>query len=104
MLVWLIAFLGIALSFFIKYAKRTNKERTWSFTFWFKDNWPEVVASFLSMFILVIIFQRTEFDSTPLIEKIPWITSLPMDLVAAALAGYLNNTLWYAIVKKAKGK
>jgi len=103
-MVWLIAFLGIALSFFVKYAKRTSKEKVWSFTFWIKDNWPEVVSSFLSMFILLIIFQRTEFDQASFVQKVPWITSLPMDLVAAALAGYLNNTLWYAIVAKAKGK
>ena len=101
---WIIAFLGIALSFFVKYAKRTVKEKTWSFTFWIKDNWPEVTASFLSMFILLIIFQRTEFDSSSLVDNVSWIKSLPMDLVAAALAGYLNNTLWYAIVKRAKGK
>ena len=103
-MVWLIAFLGIVLSFFVKYAKRTAKEKSWSFTYWFKDNWPEVIASFLSMFILVIIFKQTEFDQSALVEKIPWVTSLPMDLVSAALAGYLNNTLWYAIVKKAKRK
>jgi len=104
MLVWFIAFLGIALSFFVKYAKRSNKEKTWSLSFWAKDNYPELIASALAMVILVIIFKRTVFDSTVLTEKLPWITSLPMDLVGAALAGYLNNTLWYWLVKKAKGK
>ena len=101
---WIIAILAIALSFFIKYAKRNNKERSWSLTFWAKDNYPELIASVLAMIILMVIFQRTVFDSTALTEKLPWITSLPMDLIAAALAGYLNNELWYAIVKKAKGK
>ena len=104
MLVWFMALLGILTSFFVKYNNRSSKEKSWSLVFWIKDNYPEMIVSFLSMVMLVIIFNRTTFDSSTLIEKIPWITSLPMDLVGAALAGYLNNTLWYAIVKRAKGK
>lgn len=104
MLVWFIALLGIALSFFVKYSNRNNKKRLWSFPFWAKDNYSELIISLLSMLILVIIFQKTEFDGSVLTEKLPWITSLPMDLVSAAIAGYLNNTIVYALVKKAKGK
>ena len=104
MLVWIMALLGILTSFFVKYSNRTSKEKSWSLIFWVKDNYAEMVVSFLSMVMLVIIFQRTEFNDSVLIEKLPWITSLPMDLIGAALAGYLNNTIWYAIVKKAKGK
>jgi len=103
MLVWFIAILGILLSFFVKYSNRTVKNRG-SLAFWIKDNWPEMVVSTLSMVILMIIFQKSTFSDTIFIEKVPWITSLPMDLVVAALAGYLNNTIWYAIVKRAKGK
>lgn len=104
MLVWVIAFLGIVLSFFVKYAYRTNKEKLPSKSFWVKDNYPEMIVSLLSMVILIIIFQKSTFDDSVIITRLPWITSLPMDLVSAALAGYLNNTIWYAIVKKAKGK
>ena len=104
MLVWFMALAGIASSFFLKYANRTSQKKSWSLGFWVKDNYPEMIVSFLSMIMLVIIFQRTTFNDTVILEKLPWITSLPMDLVSAALAGYLNNTIWYAIVKRAKGK
>jgi hypothetical protein len=104
MLAWVLALLGIMMSFLVKYIKRNNKEKAWSLVFWAKDNYPELLVSLLSMIILVVIFQKSEFDNTFMNDKFPWIKSLPLDLVAAALAGYLNNALWYAIVKKAKGK
>jgi len=104
MLVWLVAILGILLSFFVKYSNRTVKEKTWSLGFWIKDNYPEMIISLLSMVILIIIFQKSTFTDQVFTEKLPWITSLPMDLVVAALSGYLNNTIWYSLVKKAKGK
>jgi len=102
--VWLIALLGIALSFMVKFINRTNKQKELSIKFWAKDNAPELIASMLGMVILIMIFRKTEFNMEPIIEKIPWIKSLPMDLIGGVLAGYLNNTLFYAIVKKFKTK
>ena len=102
MLTWIIAFLGIALSFFVKYKNRAVKEREWSLGYWLQDNFIEVPISVISMVILLIIGQRTTFDQSIILEKLPWITSLPMDLIAAAVIGYLNNTLWYAFIRAGK--
>jgi len=103
-MVWFLAFLGIAISFLVKYAKRTNKERAWSITFWIKDNWPETVASVLMVIGLVIIFKESTFDQGVITDKIPWLSSLPMDYVIALATGYLNNIIFYALIKKVKGK
>ena len=102
--VWLIALLGIALSFMVKFMNRSNKEKELSLKFWAKDNSPELIASLLGMVILLMIFRKTEFDGSLITERFPWIKSLPMDLIGGVLAGYLNNTLFYAIVKRFKGK
>jgi len=102
--VWLIALLGIALSFMVKFINRSNKEKELSIKFWAKDNSPELIASMLGMVILIMIFNKTEFDTTFITDKLPWIKALPMDLIGGVLAGYLNNTLFYAIVKKFKSK
>ena len=104
MLVWFMALMGIAASFLVKYIKRTSKQREWSFDFWLKDNWAETVVSVLFMVMLVIIFQSTAFNETAILDNLPWISSIPTDLIAASLAGYLNNVIWYALVKQAKSK
>ncbi len=104
MLVWIVAFLSIALSFFVKYTNRTDKTKEPSLSFWVKDNYPELFVSLLSMIILLIIAGKIEFDKAKVLEKLPWITSLPFDLIVAALIGYLNNTLWYWLVNIGKTK
>lgn len=103
-LVILLALLGIASSFIVKFLKKTDKKSKLDFWFWVKDNFMEVILSLISMTILLIIAVKTEFDNTIIGENIPFIKSLPIGLIAAAIIGYLNNTLWYWVVKKAKKK
>jgi len=102
-MVWLIAFLGIVISFIVKFKNRKDKTKEPTMVFWIKDNMWECLASFGFMFMLLIIGSKTEFDEEA-IAKIPFVKSLPTDLIFAALAGYYNNVLWYAGVKKLKGK
>lgn len=102
--VWLIALLGIALSFLVKFMNRKDREKTPTLTFWAIDNGPELMASMIGMVILIMIFRNTEIDTSAITDKIVWIKSLPVDLIGGVLAGYLNNTLFYAIVKKFKVK
>lgn len=102
-LVWVVAFLSIILSFWVKFLNRTDKTK-FNPIFWGRDNYPELIVSFLSMVILLIIASRVTFDTSKILEKIPWITSLPMDLIVAAFVGYLNNTLWYWLVNIGKKK
>ena len=101
---WSIAFLSILLSFWVKFMNRTDKSKEPDPIFWMKDNYPEMIVSFLSMIILLIIAGKIVYDEAKLIEDYPFITSLPIDLIAAALIGYLNNTLWYWVVSKGKKK
>ena len=104
MLVILLALLGITSSFIFKYLNKTDKTTELDFIFWFKDNYMEAILSVLSMTMLLIIASKTEFDDTVVGASIPFVKSLPMDLIAAAFIGYLNNTLWYWLVQKGKKK
>ena len=104
LLIWIMALMGIALSFFVKYSNRTAKQKEWSLKFWADDNYIELIISMLSMIMLIIIASKSEFNNEYLSETYPWIKSIPMDLIVAGLVGYMNNALWYWIVKKAKGK
>ena len=103
MLVWFIALLGIFASFLVKYINKKDKASTLSISYWLKDNLPELLVSVIFMIILMIIASETEFDNE-IIENIPVVKSLPMDLISAALIGYLNNQLFYFLVKKGKEK
>jgi len=103
MLAWVLALLGITASFLVKFINKKDKKTAPSLSFWIKDNIAEVFVSFIFMFILMVIASKSEFDNT-IIENIPLIKSLPMDLIAAALIGYLNNAAWYHLIKKGKEK
>jgi amino acid transporter len=104
MLVWIIAFLSIAMSFFVKFMNRKDKQKEPNLGFWVKDNYPELIVSLLSMVILLIIAGKIQFNPDVILEKIPIVTYLPVDLIVAAIVGYLNNTLWYAGIKQVKNK
>ena len=103
MLVWFIALLGIFASFLVKYLNKKDKSTKLDILFWLEDNVAEVLLSLIFMVILMVIASRTEFDNE-IIENIPLIKALPMDLISAALIGYLNNTLAYFLIKKSKEK
>lgn len=97
-MIYLLAFLGLAVSFLIKYGNRKNK-KNFDPKYWIKDNWPETLASILMVAMLLIIFSKSTFDYTPLTQKLPLLKSLPMDWVMAGVAGYLNTELFYLLFK-----
>lgn len=102
LLVWFMAFLSILLSFFVKFSNRRDKNKPLDPIFWIKNNYPELVISVLSMVILLILAGKTSFNIDKITEQYPIIDSLPLDLIVAALIGYLNNTLWYWLVNVGK--
>lgn len=103
-MVWLVAFLGIIASFIVKFINRRDKTKEPDIVYWIKDNYYECAVSFIFMVILMIIGSKTEFDEEAILSNIPFVKALPFDLLFAAVAGYFNNVLWYAVIKKFKGK
>lgn len=106
MINWVLAFLGMAIYFLGKYAKRNDKERGFSFGYWFKDNWPEAATSILATIALMIIFTNkdSEFDLNSLISGIPFIVSLPVNMVISLAIGYLNSLIFYKMFENKVAK
>lgn len=106
MINWVLAFLGMAIYFLGKFAKRNDKSKEFSFGFWLKDNWPESLTSVLATIAIMIIFtnKESEFDLNSLISGIPFIVSLPVNMVISLAIGYLNSLLFYKMFENKVSK
>jgi len=99
---WFLFFLGTLAYFLYKYINRSKKTIGFKIGFWFKDNWPELVLSFVVDFGMALVF----LDKTPAIDfsQIAWI---PAWLKARAVLqlfafflGYGGGLVVYNILKK----
>jgi hypothetical protein len=105
---WILALLGILLSFGIKYQARGDKHHDFSLKYWAKDNWFEFALSFIVMIILMSIFTNPEtaIDEEGfkawMNENIPFLSwvSFPAKVLIPVLIGYLSNEVTYWLVKK----
>jgi Na+-transporting methylmalonyl-CoA/oxaloacetate decarboxylase gamma subunit len=107
MINWILALLGMAIYFLGKFAKRTDKVKEPSLSFWLKDNWPESVTSVLATIAIMIIFTNkdSQFDLSSIIGGIPFIVSLPVNMVISLAIGYLNSLIFYKMFEnKLDGK
>lgn len=105
---WVLAFLGIWLSFGIKFLARSDKNKEKSLRYWWKDNWFEFTLSLTVLIILMIVATNPEtgYDQEKfnlfLKEKLPsftWIT-FPVKIVIPAFIGYGANEVVYFLVKR----
>jgi sterol desaturase/sphingolipid hydroxylase (fatty acid hydroxylase superfamily) len=105
---WILALLGILLSFGIKYQARGDQQKDFDLQYWTKDNWFEFVLSFIVMIILMSVFTNPEtaIDEEQfkvwMNDNIPFLTwiSFPAKLLIPVLVGYLSNEVVYFLVKK----
>ena len=100
MINWILAFLGIAIYFLMRYAKKQNT-KNFNAGFWIKDNWPEFTVSALATIALMILFTDPDssFDFSEIFAKVPYLVSLPATKVMSLMTGFLNSTLFYAMFK-----
>jgi len=103
MINWLLALLGITIYFLNRYAHRNVKE-AFTFAYWIKDNWAELLTSVLVTIAMMIVFMDPEskFDFTTILEKVPYLVSLPVTKVISLLVGYGNTALFYTLFKTKK--
>jgi len=80
---WLVFFLGTLGYFAIKFKNRKDKAKEITLTFWWQDNWYQLLPAVILDLILMIIFMDADTDITV------WLTGfLPAGLVLSAkLAG-----------------
>ena len=99
---WFLFFLGTLAYFLWKWIKRSKKTVGFSIKFWLKDNWSELVLSFVVDFAMALVF----LDKTPAIdfEQIAWIpvwlkSGAVLQLFAFFL-GYGGGLIVYNMLKK----
>ena len=73
---WLLFLLGSIAYFLIRYNGRTDKSKELDMKFWWKDNAPEFVLSFILNLAVMLIFMDADTNITE------WLTSfLPSGIV-----------------------
>ena len=98
---WILFFLGTLGYFLYRYINRKEKATDFTFKFWIKDNWPELLLTFIFDLAAVIILldPDTKIDLTK-IEWFPkWLT-MPVSLAGSFLIGYGGGWAIYTIFKR----
>jgi len=103
---WLLFLIGTLAYFDLRFMKRKDKSN-FSISFWFKDNWPELLFTFLLDLIAMIILMDADTNITVwLTEKLPAGLVVPSKLIFSALCGLGFGHIGYEMIQKTfkKGK
>ena len=105
MINWILNLIGIVSYFIGRYSNRKNKTLKGTFSFWIKDNWPELSQTLLLNVALMIILQMKAVNvnlDTFFAEKIPYITIDPTvgKAIIALSLGLGITALIYSMFRK----
>ena len=99
---WVLFFLGTFAYFLNRYNSRKNRKEGFDFSYWLKDNWPELLFTFI--FDLALVMIALDPDTNIDITKISWIPewlTFPAKLLVSFGIGYGGG---YAIYMAFKSK
>ena len=97
---WLLFLLGTIAYFDLRFINRKDKS-VFDIKFWFKDNWPELLFTFILDLIAMIILMDSDTNITAwLIRILPDGLVLPAKLLFAALCGLGFGHLGYEMIQK----
>lgn len=97
---WLLFLIGTLAYFDLRFINRTDKS-VFNVKFWLKDNWPELLFTFLLDLIAMIILMDSDTNITAwLSSKIPMGVVLPAKLVFSALCGLGFGYIGYEAIQK----
>jgi len=99
---WFLFFIGTIAFFLYKYIKRGKKAEAFNMTFWFKDNWQELLLTFLFDFaaMLIVMDSGTSIDLTEVISFLPAGIVLSATLVVAFFVGFGGGAAVYSMLKR----
>jgi hypothetical protein len=91
--------LGIAICFLTKFSSRREQDKTFSFSFWIKDNWPEltIIGLFDIAIIGLLLVGDIQINVTEFVPE--WIAVIGNNAVAFLLGLGLSAGI-YEIIKK----
>jgi len=97
---WLLFLLGTLAYFDLRFINRKDKSN-FDIKFWLRDNWPELVFTFILDLIAMIILMDSDTNITLwLTSKLPMGLVLPSKLVFAAFCGLGFGKIGYEMIKK----
>ena len=95
--------IGIWVYFINRYAKRTKKTVGFSFTYWLKDNWPELASTILldAALMILLLNKDTMVNIDALIaEYVPFIgLQVAVKPVMGLLIGLILAKAFYELFK-----
>lgn len=101
-LIILLNLIGILVCFITKYGNRRKKDQAFSLSFWWRDNWPELIATVLVDLALLIIYM-TEDIQIDLSSFMPtWVISVGSLTVSFALGLGLAALIYEIFRSKVK--
>ena len=98
---WLLFFLGTLAYFLIRYANRTDKAPSFSFSFWIRDNWVQLaVALILDLAAMIILLDSGTNLTLWLKTFLPAGVAVSAELVIALGCGLGLGAGAYEVFKK----
>ena len=110
MINWVLNIIGIMVYFIGRFSQRKSKTIQPSFTFWFKDNWPELIQTSLLNFAIMLIISMKQLSVNMdiwLQEKLPYISIDPVVAKAILSLGVgliITHMVYQSYLSKVKGK
>lgn len=101
MINWILNLIGILIYFINKFANRTHKSK-FSFSFWFKDNAPELLSTLLLNIALMLLLMQpeTNINIDDLIkENIPFALQIAVKPLFSFLLGLGLSAFLYKMFK-----
>lgn len=94
--------MGIAICFLTKYSNRRDQDKTFSLNFWIKDNWPELVITFLidASILLLVMTGDVELNITKFLPE--WVASAGALAISFAIGVGLAAVVYEIIKTKTK--
>ena len=98
---WFLFLLGTLAYFVRKYIFRSKKTVGFSFKFWLKDNWPELLFAFIFDLaaIIILLDPETSIDLNTL-QWVPAGMILPAKMIMSFVIGYGGAYGIYQVFKK----
>ena len=102
---WLVALLGAALNFLVKYLHKASSDN-FNPKFWWKDNRIETLATLIVLTLLMLLLTNPEtivnYEDVFALLGVPEWVDLPGRLVLSAAIGYYSNQGLYWLLRKKK--
>jgi hypothetical protein len=102
MLNWILNLLGISIYFLNRFSNRTNKTK-FKFSFWFNDNWNELLSTLLINIALMLLLMQPETNiniDELIAQHVPFALQVAIKPLFSFLLGLGLSSAFYSIFRR----